>query len=249
MPWNWSRAAYKLARLVAKPAFPLAAFCALALAGCQENAPANVAAAQPRGATVSFESIDGLPTAQFHKLVADLNDEAQSRRLAVISREQPAVYRVRGYLAAGVEQGKTTISWVWDVFDGSQHRTLRIEGEEKAQSAPNDAWAVADDAMLRRIANNSMDQLAAFLTSPTAVPATSTVAGEPAIAFGPDRSTPEAAGIFRISHPQADPVSGQAAQTPATPAIDTGPARAPQLRPKQAALAGETLTLAAAARH
>ena len=36
------------------------------------------------------------------KLVRDLNDEAQGRRLAVISREQSAAYRVRGYLAAKV---------------------------------------------------------------------------------------------------------------------------------------------------
>ena len=249
MPWNWSRAAQMAARLVGKPALPLAAVCALTLAGCQENSPADVAAAQPRGATVSFESIDGLPPAQFRRLVADLNDEAQSRRLAVISREQPAVYRVRGYLAAGVEQGRTTISWVWDVFDGSEHRTLRIEGEEKAQSAPHDAWAAADDAMMRRIANTSMDQLARFLTSPVADPASATPAAEPAIAFGPDQTTPESAGIFRIFRPQADPVSGRTAQAPAMPAANSAPVQAPGVAPKQAVSAGETLTLAAAARY
>jgi len=213
MPWSWNRAARMAARLFGKAAMPLAAVCALTLAGCNENAPANVAAAQPRGATVAFESIDGPPVAQFHKLVADLNDEAQTRRLAVISREQPSAFRVRGYLAAAVEQGSTTISWVWDVFDGKEHRTLRIAGEERANSMPQDAWAAADDAMLRRIARTSMDQLAAFLTSPDVAPGTPTPAGDARIAFGPDDSSPEAAGIFRIFHPQADPVSGGATLT------------------------------------
>ena len=91
-------------------------------------------AAQPRGATVAFESIDGPPTGQFQKLVQHLNDEAQARRLAVISREQPSAYRVRGYLAAKVVQGETTISWVWDVFDKDEHRALRVTGEETAKA-------------------------------------------------------------------------------------------------------------------
>ena len=74
-------------------------------------------AGQPRGATVAFESIDGLPPGQFHELVQALNDEAQTRQLAVMSRESPSAYRVRGYLAAKVVKRETTISWVWDVFD------------------------------------------------------------------------------------------------------------------------------------
>ncbi len=82
-----------------------------------------------------------------------LNNEAQTRRLAVMSRESPSAYRVRGYLAAKVAKRQTTISWVWDVFDGDDRRALRIAGEETAKGpAARDAWAAADDAMLRRIA-------------------------------------------------------------------------------------------------
>src|SRR5262245_61164454 len=73
----------------------------LGLAGCSPDGQ-GISAAQPRGATVAFDSLDGLPPVQFQRLVKDLNDEAQSRRLAVISREQPSAYRVRGYLAATV---------------------------------------------------------------------------------------------------------------------------------------------------
>ena len=169
---------------------------------------ANRDGREPRGASVAFESIDGPPQGQFYKLVQNLNDEAQARRLAVISRENPAAYHVRGYLAAKEVKGQTTISWAWDVFDADGHRALRISGEETAKGKHHDAWAAADDAMLHRIARASMDQLASFLTSPDvaapAAPAPATVASID------NESSPEAAGIFRIFRAKADPVSGEA---------------------------------------
>lgn len=144
---------------------------ALALAACNPDSQ-GVSAQQPRGATVAFDSLDGLPPVQFQRLVKNLNDEAQSRRLPVISREQPSAYRVRGYLAATVAKKQTTISWVWDVFDQDEHRALRISGEETAKVRHKDAWAAADDALLQRIAQSSMEQLTAFLTSPAVAPGT-----------------------------------------------------------------------------
>lgn len=188
----------------------LATACAAMLAGCNQNNSPSAAA--PRGATVAFESIDGPPQSQFRTLVKNLNDEAQSRRLAVISREQPSVYRVRGYLAAHVIQGRTTISWVWDVFDKDENRALRIVGEEVAKVRPRDAWTAADDAMLQRIARSSMDQLAGFLTSPEVTPAAQPAAPEPSgVLVSSNDSSPEAAGIFRIPQAQVDPTPGTGA--------------------------------------
>ena len=179
----------------------------LTLAGCNPDKPGRVRA-QPRGATVAFDSLDGLPPGQFQQLVQNLNDEAQSRRLAVISREQPSAYRVRGYLAAKVTKHQTIVSWVWDVFDQDEHRALRISGEENAKIRHSDAWAAADDAMLHRIAHISMDQLAAFLTSPRSRPARRhRPRKRRSRQSDAQQSSPEAAGIFRISRPQADPIS------------------------------------------
>jgi hypothetical protein len=193
---------------------------ALALAGCQTEKEAGMAAAQPRGATVAFESIDGLPQDRFHALVQDLNGEAQSRRLAVLSREQPTAYRVRGYFAAAVERGRTTISWVWDVFDRNERRAMRISGSEDTKNGK--AWDAADDAMLHRIARSSMEQLAGFLTSPDVAPAP---ADEPRLALTADESTPEAAGIFRVSQPQADPLAAEVAPEPAVARVPVPPKR------------------------
>lgn len=190
--------------------------CALALAGCNPDNQ-GLSAAQPRGATVAFDSLDGLPPGQFQKLVGDLNEEAQSHRLAVISREQSSAYRVRGYLAAKATKRQTTVAWVWDVFDQSEQRVLRISGEETAKARNRDAWAAADDAMLRRIASTSMEQLAAFLTAPEVAPGTASAMAEPQVAMAPPAdSSPEAAGIFRVSRP--DPLQRSATDRASLPA-------------------------------
>ena len=224
---------------------------ACALAGCTHNGQPSVAGGQPRGATVAFESIDGPPPGQFQTLVRDLNAEAQSRRLAVISRENPSAYRVRGYLAAKVAKAETTIAWVWDVFDRNEKRALRIVGEEIAKGRHRDGWNAADDAMLRRIARSSMDQLAAFLTSPDAAPNLAAAGGEPPVAFVGLRDTsPEAAGIFRIFRANADPMPSEVTETApaAIEAIENaGPVPLPRRRPGSTAAlsAGHAVTLSA----
>ena len=122
----------------------------------------------------------------FNRLVDNISTEAQTRNLAIASREGAASYRVRGYLAAQVIRGRTHISWVWDVYDDDKLRTLRITGEEAGSRAGGDPWSVADEAMLRRIARASMDQLAAFLSNPGVTPDGST-----AIATSPEPETPK----------------------------------------------------------
>jgi len=247
MEWSWIRRTIGAAWRVSRLGGLLATACALTLAGCNPDSQA-VSAAQPRGATVAFESVDGLPPAQFQKLVQNLNDEAQARHLAVISREQSSAYRVRAYLAVKVTKHQTTISWVWDVFDQEENRALRISGEETAKVRHRDAWAAADDAMLHRIARNSMEQLAAFLTSPEVAPGTSPSVAEPQVAMvGSHESSPEAAGIFRIFRPQADPIS---VDTAAVGADNAKWVPLPRSRPPAAAALSEreTLTLAASSR-
>ena len=80
------------------------------------------------GATVAFESIDGPPPQVFDRMVGVLDSESKLRNLSVVSREGQAGYRVRSYLAAQVSRGRTTISWVWDVYDANQQRTFAPVG-------------------------------------------------------------------------------------------------------------------------
>ncbi len=144
---------------------------ALMLAGCNTD---RIAAPAPSGPTVAFESIDGPPPAVFNRLVDNLGAEAAARRIAVVSREAQATYRVRGYLAAHVDRDQVQIGWVWDVYDAEKRRAFRISGEEGgAARRPAEAWAAADEAMLRRIAQTSMERLTGFLASPQAPSETS----------------------------------------------------------------------------
>lgn len=189
--------------------FWLAAAAALLLSGCETAQQGTMAAAQqPRGATVAFDSIDGLPPQQFKTLVDDLNQEAQSRRVAVTSRLQPAAYRVRGYFAASLERGRTTVSWVWDVFDRDERRALRISG-----SAPGSGhdWSAADQSLIQKVAQSSMDELAGFLNSPAVASNAPPAPSGPALALANDGS-PEAAGIFRVAHTDPVPGNGGAAK-------------------------------------
>ena len=156
---------------------------ALAAGGCASAPSSTATAVSQRGATIAFESIDGPPVALFQNLVTTLSAEATARQVQVVSRTGAPAYRIRGYLAAIVVGGKSHISWVWDVYDADKRRVLRIAGEEASSRPGSNAWAAADEQMVRRIARTSMDRLAAFLAAPPAPPAVEpTQPGQPAIA-------------------------------------------------------------------
>jgi hypothetical protein len=182
----------------ARLGFVVAGLLGLCVAGCSTAPEGPVAAMVVRGPTVAFESIDGPPESIFRKLVQDLNDEATTRQVAVVSRDAPAQYRVRGYVAALVEKRRrTVIAWVWDVYDGDQRRAIRITGEEPAGASGRGTWAAADDALLRRIAKSGIERLATFLATPPAQPPAIQEERGPAVAAADD-ATPDSGKILRI---------------------------------------------------
>ena len=67
---------------------------------------------------------------------------------------------------------RTVIAWVWDVYDNNQQRALRLSGEEAAGKAGRDAWAAADDLVLRKIAQAGLSGLTGMINgTPDATPA------------------------------------------------------------------------------
>ena len=125
------------------------------------------------GPTVALKSIDGPPPQIFERMVDVLDSESKLRNLQVVSREGSASYRVRSYLSAQVSHGRTTIAWVWDVYDRDQQRTLRLSGAEPAGRAGRDPWTAADDLVLRKIAQAGLSGLSAMVNGagPEAPPA------------------------------------------------------------------------------
>jgi hypothetical protein len=171
--------------------------CALMTAGCSSSGPLVLGAASRGAQTVAFDSIDGPPETVFHKLVLQLTEEARTRQVAVVSREEPAQYRIRGYLAAHVRRNRTTIAWVWDIYDAERQRAMRLSGEVPGASPEDKAWAAADDQAIGRMARDGMDRLAAFLAAP----------GDPAAPErpGPNVAFAPAAGNALAYLPQSRP--------------------------------------------
>jgi hypothetical protein len=152
---------------------------------------ANAQASMGNGATVAFESVDGPPPQVFDRLVSLLDSEARLRSLAVVSREDGAAYRVRTYLSAQIRGGRNNIAWVWDVYDRDQQRALRLTGEEQTGKSGGDAWASADDLVLRRIAQAGLTGLSGMIsgTAPSEV-APAPRGNSPAIASTGDGPMP-----------------------------------------------------------
>jgi len=192
-----------------RPAAPRAAIAAMLLAiacglgGCASSGAGGgaFAMASAGGPTVAFESIDGPPPQIFDRMVGVLDSESKLRNLLIVSREGPASYRVRSYLSAQVSHGRTTIAWVWDVYDLNQQRTLRLSGEEPAGKAGRDPWAAADDLVLRKIAQAGLSGLTAMVngTAPADAPPPDSAPGRrgPAVA-SLERAAP-ASGEFNVS--------------------------------------------------
>ena len=160
---------------------------ASALGGCAGGGAAGgsyaMASSAGGGATVAFESIDGPPPQVFDRMVSVLDSESKLRNLSIVSREGGASYRVRSYLSAQVVRGKTMIAWVWDVYDNNQQRALRLSGEEAAGKAGRDAWAAADDLVLRKIAQAGLSGLSGMINgTPDAAPAPAPERRGPAVA-------------------------------------------------------------------
>lgn len=171
---------------------------ACALGGCAAggNVADSYAMATPAssGATVAFESIDGPPPQVFDRMVGVLDSESKLRSLSIVSRQGAAAYRVRSYLSAQVVRGRTMISWVWDVYDSNQQRALRLSGEEPAGKAGRDAWAAADDLVLRKIAQAGFSGLSSMLNGGPA-PASAPDLRGPTVASAPAPAAPETVAL------------------------------------------------------
>src|SRR5262249_34353726 len=136
------------------------------------------------------------PPAVFQNLVVSLARAAEVRQGRGVSRAGQPAYRVRGYLAAIVEKGRTHNNWVWDIYDGDKRRVFCIAAAEAGRHAAKEAGTGADEQMLGRIAQASMEKLAAFLAAPPPPPPSPVQPGGPAIAAD---EMPDAAALALVA--------------------------------------------------
>jgi hypothetical protein len=177
---------------------------ACGLGGCVSDgagAGSGSFAMASNGPTVAFESIDGPPPQIFDRMVSVLDSESKLRNLSIVSREGTSSYRVRSYLSAQVSRGRTTIAWVWDVYDRDQQRALRLAGEEPAGKAGNDPWAAANDLVLRKIAQAGLSGLSGMIggTVPADGPPPATAPGKDGPAVASTEQPLPASDAFSVS--------------------------------------------------
>jgi hypothetical protein len=133
-------------------------------------------------------------------MVSVLDSESKLRNLSIVSREGGASYRIRTYLSAQVVRGRTMIAWVWDVYDNNQQRALRLSGEEPAGKAGRDAWAAADDLVLRKIAQAGLSGLSGMINgTPADVPPAAPAPGRRGPAVASAVQTEPGSGSFSVS--------------------------------------------------
>lgn len=103
-------------------------------------------------------------------LTAELQTRARQRGITLAgSADQTATHVLKGYFSAISEGKDTTVIYVWDVYDPSGNRLHRINGQMKAPSvnsgagAGADSWKGVSPATMQSIADQTIDQFAAFL--------------------------------------------------------------------------------------
>ncbi|WP_136615961.1 MULTISPECIES: hypothetical protein [Mesorhizobium] len=103
-------------------------------------------------------------------LTAELQTRARQRGITLAgSADQTATHVLKGYFSTMSEGTDTTVIYVWDVYDPSGNRLHRINGQQKAPSVKSgaggggDSWKTVSPATMQAIADQTIDQFAAWL--------------------------------------------------------------------------------------
>ncbi|MFB9979712.1 hypothetical protein ACFSQQ_24225 [Mesorhizobium kowhaii] len=98
-------------------------------------------------------------------LTAELQTRARQRGITLAgSADQTATHVLKGYFSAMSEGKDTTVIYVWDVYDPAGNRLHRINGQLKAPSVNGgDSWKAVSPATMQAIADQTIDQFAAWL--------------------------------------------------------------------------------------
>lgn len=146
----------------------LAAFAAvLALGACQSGGGGSFSSlgGSPAGVPIALEVVDGPPAPVRSALADEMMNAASRRQVEIASSAAPARYRVRGYLSTETDaQGAPALAYVWDVFDTEKRRAKRVTGVKPIRTAGQDPWSGLDKDTLARLAAESMDEIAVFLS-------------------------------------------------------------------------------------
>jgi hypothetical protein len=107
-----------------------------------------------------------------------------------------ARYLARGYISAFPVDGGAKLTYVWDIYDRTNHRAQRLNDEVALKGAAADPWSLVDGAALSALAAESAGELAAYLSNTPE-----------ALAQAPAASPQPVTASQAIPSPQAEPVA------------------------------------------
>ena len=115
-----------------------------------------------------FDPIVGATVDVATPLTERLAQRARARGIRLAGNTDPSTTHVlKGYFSTLTEGGRTTVIYVWDVYDPSGNRLHRINGQQKAPAGGGEGWAAVSPATMQAIADSTIDQLASWLSSGT----------------------------------------------------------------------------------
>ena len=219
----------------------LTGFIGLGLAGCETGSSlfaggadpnASIASGQPlaapasQSARIAIAPVIGAPDAVAKQLQAQLTTDIEARRITVAkSANESAEYTLRGYVVSAREQGRTKVSYIWDVTDPAGQRVNRITGEEVITGArSSDPWAAVTPQVVGTISNKTVGSLATWLPSQQSA-APVAMGGSPA---GTAQHSPAVAGSLQTAassvaqSPSGSAYTPVAAPTSTTATTTTG---------------------------
>ena len=185
------------------------------LSGCNESLPSaqiETAAPQqrasglsPRPAALAVTQMEGAPQPLQNQFMALFNADVVKEDVTLTDTAS-ARYLARGYISAFPVDGGARLTYVWDVYDRTNHRAQRLNDEIALTGAAPDPWSLVDTAALAALATRSAGEVAAFLSNtPEAVAAAPAAAPQQAIAAHIEPS---------LSESPVAPAPGQAAPMP-----------------------------------
>ncbi|SIQ34688.1 hypothetical protein SAMN05880561_102850 [Rhizobium sp. RU33A] len=122
-------------------------------------------AAQSTG-SIRFLPIIGAPVQAVTPLSRQLGAEARARGLTIKSASDASSEHIlKGYFSAFSDSGNVTITYVWDILDGSGGRLHRIQGQEVVPSGAQDPWAGVPASVMQQIATKSMAEYVSWRNS------------------------------------------------------------------------------------
>jgi hypothetical protein len=124
--------------------------------------------AVPANVHIQFAPIVGTTVEAATPLTQRLASRANERGIRLAGSTDPATTHVlKGYFSALTEGKETTVVYVWDVYDPAGTRLHRINGQQKVPISGGDGWTSVPPAAMQTIADTTVDQLAAWLSSPS----------------------------------------------------------------------------------